>query len=193
MSSESYADAVQAFDWSTVHEALGWEPDEKVSLGTSIVDRHAASERVALICVGLDGTERRLTYRELSQASNRFANLLQRLGVEPGDRVAGLMPRGPEVIIAIIGTLKLGAIYVPIFTGFGPDSIRFRLDHGQAKVLVTHQDVRKQLPSGLSVRIICVSQPGREAAGGIHRLRPELQKQVGRVCRCVPALGTMPR
>ena len=79
---------------------------EKVSLGTSIVDRHAASERVALICVGKDGSERRLTYRELSEASNRFANLLQRLGVEPGDRVAGLMPRGPEVIIAIIGTLE---------------------------------------------------------------------------------------
>ena len=121
MPSENYTDAIQAFDWSAVYEALGWEPDRKVSLGDSIVDRHAATERVALICVGLDGTERRLTYRELSQASNRFANLLQRLGVEPGDRVAGLMPRGPEVIIAIIGALKLGAIYVPIFTGFGPD------------------------------------------------------------------------
>ena len=119
MSSESYADAVQAFDWSTVDEALGWKPGEKVSLGTSIVDRHAGNERVALICVGPDGSERRLTYRELSEASNRFANLLQRLGVEPGDRVAGLMPRGPEVIIAIIGTLNLGAIYVPIFTEIG--------------------------------------------------------------------------
>ena len=89
MSSESYTDAVRAFDWSSVHEALGWESGEKVSLGESIVDRHAASERVALICVGPDGTERRLTYRELSEESNRFANLLRRLGVEPGDRVAG--------------------------------------------------------------------------------------------------------
>lgn len=177
MSSESYTDVVRAFDWSTVHEALGWKPSEKVSLGASIVDRHAASERVALICVGPDGTERRLTYRELSEASNRFANLLRRLGVEPGDRVAGLMPRGPEVIIAIIGTLKLGAIYVPIFTGFGPDSIRFRLDHCQAKVLVTHQDVRKQLPPGLSLRIICVSQPGVKLPAEYIDFGPELQKE----------------
>jgi acetyl-CoA synthetase len=177
MSSESYAAAVQAFDWSTVHEALGWKPGEKVSLGAAIVDRHAASERVALICVGPDGSERRLTYRELSEASNRFAHLLQRLGVEPGDRVAGLMPRGPEVIIAIIGTLKLGAIYVPIFTGFGPDSIRFRLDHGQAKVLVTHQDVRKQLPPGLSLQIICVSQPGVPLPVEYLDLASELQKE----------------
>jgi acetyl-CoA synthetase len=185
MSSESYADAVQAFDWSTVHEALGWMPGEKVSLGAAIVDRHTASERVALICVGPDGSERRLTYRELSEASNRFANLLQRLGVEPGDRVAGLMPRGPEVIIAIIGTLKLGAIYVPIFTGFGPDSIRFRLDHCQAKVLVTHQDIRKQTPAGLSLQIICVSQPGVQLPAEYIDFVPALQKEAAGFS-CIP-------
>src|SRR5437868_14774927 len=102
MSAESYADAVRAFHWSTVHKALGWNPAEKVSLGESIVDRHAGGERIALICVGSDGTEHRVTYRELSEASNRFANLLRRQGVEPGDRVAGLMPRGPEVVIVMI-------------------------------------------------------------------------------------------
>jgi acetyl-CoA synthetase len=186
MPSENYTDAIQAFDWSAVHETLGWEPDGKVSLGDSIVDRHVANEHVALICVGLDGAERRLTYRELSQASNRFANLLQRLGVEPGDRVAGLMPRGPEVIIAIIGTLKLGAIYVPIFTGFGPDSIRFRLDHCRAKVLVTHQDIRKQLPSELSVRIICVSTPGVELPVDYLDFVTELEVQV-------PDFASIPR
>jgi acetyl-CoA synthetase len=156
---EHYSEAVQAFDWLTVQQALGWKPGENVSLGASIVDRHAASERIALICIDRDGGERHLSYRELSEQSNRFANLLRQLGVEAGDRVAGLMPRGAEVIITIIGTLKLGAIYVPIFTGFGPDSIRFRLEHCQAKILVTHHDVRKQLPPGLRVRTICVSQP----------------------------------
>ena len=182
---ESYADAVQAFDWSTVDKALGWEPGKKVSLGNSIVDRHAASERVALVCVASDGTERCLTYRELSEASNRFANLLQQMGVKPGDRVAGLMPRGPEVILAIIGTLKLGAIYVPIFTGFGPDSIRFRLDHCQAKILVTHQGVRKQLPSELGVRIICVSQPGVPLPSDYIDFVTALQEQVPDFA-CVP-------
>lgn len=177
MSAESYAAAVRTFGWSTVHEALGWKPNEKVSLGTSIVDRHAGSERVALICVGLDGDERRMTYRELSEASSRFANLLQGLGVQPGDRVAGLMPRGPEVIIAIIGTLKLGAIYVPIFTGFGPDAIGFRLDHAQAKVLVTHQDVIEKLPAGLNLRIVCVSQPGATLPADYIDFGPELRNQ----------------
>jgi acetyl-CoA synthetase len=182
---ESYAEAVQAFDWSAVYAALGWDPGKKVSLGTSIVDRHAASERAALICIGSDGTECCVSYRELSEASNRFANLLQQLGVKPGDRVAGLMPRGPEVMIAIIGTLKLGAIYVPIFTGFGPDSIRFRLNHCQAKVLVTHQDIRKQLPPELGVRIVCVSQPGVRLPANYVDFITELHKQASDFA-CVP-------
>jgi acetyl-CoA synthetase len=166
MALETYADVARSFDWNTVHDALGWKPGEKVSLGTSIVDRHAESGRVALISVGQDGAARRFTYRDLSEASNRFANLLRRLGVQPGDRVAGLMPRGPEVVIAIIGTLKLGAIYVPVFTGFGPDAIRFRLDHCQAKLLVTDYDVLGQLPVGMTARIVCVAPLGTELPAG---------------------------
>src|SRR3954454_14765961 len=185
MSSESYTDAVRSFHWSTVHKALGWKPGEKVSLGGSIVDRHAGGERIALICVASDGTERRLSYRELSDASNRFANLLRRQGVEPGDRVAGLMPRGAEVIIAIIGTLKLGAIYVPMFTGFGSDSIRFRLGHCQAKVLVTHQDVRNQLPSGINLRIICVSDLGVRLPAEYIEFRSALESETVEFS-CVP-------
>src|SRR6185437_5692912 len=118
--------------------------------GHSIVDRHVSSGRVALIALGKDGRERRYGFAELSQASNRFANLLMRLGVRPGDRVAGLMPRGADVLVAIIGTLKAGAIYVPIFTGFGSDAIRFRLIHCAAKVLVTHHAAIARLPDGLA-------------------------------------------
>lgn len=162
MPPDPYAAAVQSFRWSAVHEALGWKPGEKVSLGHSIVDRHAQSGRVALIAVGRGGRERRFTYQDLSEASNRFANLLTRLGVRAGDRVAGLMPRGVDVLVTIIGTLKVGAIYVPVFTGFGSDAIRFRLDHCAAKVLVTHHAVKGHLPDGITAQVICVA--GEDAA-----------------------------
>ena len=150
----NYTDATRSFDWAHVHEALGWQQREAVSLGTSIVDRHVGSDRTALIVISRDGSEKRLSYRELSESSNRFANVLRRLGVKPGDRVAGLMPRGAEVMIAIIAALKVGAIYVPIFTGFGPDAVRYRLDHCSARILVTHQSVLQQVPSDVSARLI---------------------------------------
>lgn len=157
---EAVANDPGSFDWADVHRALDWAPGEKVSLGWSIIDRHAGSEHTALVAVARDGGERRLSYAELSEASSRFAHALQRAGVGPGDRVAGLLPRGVEVVVAILGALKVGAIYVPVFTGFGPDSIAFRLDHSESKVLVTHQEMLKQLPDRVDAKVICVSMAG---------------------------------
>lgn len=174
---ETYREAVAKFDWVKVRDALGWKEGEKVSLGTSIVDRHVDSGRVALIAVDLAGNERRLTYRDLSEASNRFANLLRRLGVAPGDRVAGLMPRGPDVLIAIIGALKVGAVYVPVFTGFGPDAVKFRLDHCGASVLVTHASVSRQVPPDTTAKILCVMQPGQAVPDSWLDLARELPKE----------------
>jgi len=178
MPPDAYADAMQSFRWSAVHEALGWAPDEKVSLGHSIVDRHAQSGRVALIAVGRDGHEQRYTYRELAEASNRFANLLTRLGVKAGDRVAGLMPRGVDVLVTIIGTLKVGAIYVPVFTGFGSDAIRFRLDHCAVKILVTHHAVTGHLPDGITAQVICVAGKGTTLASGWIDFHRALQAEL---------------
>ncbi|MGB3446326.1 MAG: AMP-binding protein, partial [Xanthobacteraceae bacterium] len=166
---ERYADAVQSFDWAQVHEALGWGRDNEVSLGLSIVDRHVANPRTALIVVGRDGREHRFSYRDLSEASNRFANALRRRGIGPGDRVAGLMPRGVEVVIAIIATLKLGAIYVPVFTGFGPDAVGYRLEHCGAQVLVTHQDVLGQVPPGTAATLVVVGRSDAKLPEGAIR------------------------
>lgn len=177
MSAESYQDAVANFDWSKVRAALGWSDSEPVSLGHSIVDRHIDSQRVALIALDAAGNESHLSYRELSEASNRFANLLQTLGVAPGDRVAGLMPRGPDVVVAILGTLKAGAIYVPVFTGFAAEAVKFRLDHCGAKVLVTHAAVAAQVPVDVAAVVLCAGQPDRALRSDWIELSLELAKQ----------------
>ncbi len=163
---KTYKEAVADFDWRGVRDVLGWGASDCVSLGDSIVDRHADSHRTALIWVGSDGQESRLSYRDLSEASNRFAAAMRRMGVKPGDRVAGLMPRVPETLPVIIGALKAGAIYVPMFTGFGPDAIRFRLAHSKASVVVTHHLVRDQLPSEIGAAILCVNTGASKRVAG---------------------------
>lgn len=168
MASEHYLETVRSFDWRRARRALGWSDEAAVSLGNAIVDRHAASGRVALISVAADGVETRMTFGELASASNRFANLLTRLGIGPGDRVAGLMPRGPEVFIAMLGTLKTGAVYVPIFTGFGPDAIAYRLEQSEARLLVTDLDYHDRVPQGSPVRCLVVAPPGGEPAGTLN-------------------------
>ena len=146
MPKPSYADAVRSFDWGAVDRDLGWHDQEPIDLGRTIVDRHADGARVALYWVGKHGSKVVVTYQDLSLLSNRIGNLLRALGVRDGDRIAGVLPRVPETIAVMIGVWKAGAVYVPIFTGFGPDAVGFRLHNCGAKVICTHHDYRDRVP-----------------------------------------------
>ncbi len=169
MTRPPYEEVARSFRWKSVIAELGWSERASVNLGHTIVDRPAegaGGARTALIWTGSSGEERRVTYGELSEASARFANVLSRLGIRKGDRVATLMPRLPEAIAAILGILKAGAVFVPIFGGFGPDSIRFRLQHSGAKLLCTHSGLRPQVPDAAVERIVCVSDAAGPARAG---------------------------
>jgi acetyl-CoA synthetase len=144
MSSPAYHDACRSFRWDETLRALGWTPTGSVNLGRTIVDRHGSS-RPALRWFGKAGQQRTTTFDELSRLSNRFANWLRAHGVGKGDRVAGYLPRIPETVVVMLGTWKAGALYVPIFTGFGPDAVEFRLRHSGARVLCTHWEYRPRV------------------------------------------------
>jgi acetyl-CoA synthetase len=137
----SYAEARASFSWERAREALDGLPDSAgLNIAHEAVDRHAAgsrAQRVALRCLGKDGSIRDLTYAELGAQSSRFANVLRSLGVGRGDRVFVLTGRVPELYVAALGTLKNRSVFCPLFSAFGPEPIRARLALGQARVLVT--------------------------------------------------------
>ncbi len=84
--------------------------------------------------------------------------MLKAQGVGAGDRVAGLMPRTPELLVTILATWRLGAVYQPLFTAFGPKAIEHRLEQSHARVIVTDSHNRAKLdevqacPSIITVR-----------------------------------------
>lgn len=158
MAKPSYADAMRSFDWSAVLRDLSWHDGEPINLGHTIVDRHADSERVALHWVGKDGSSATVSYRELRALSNKIANLLRARGVRKGDRVAGVLPRVPQTIAVMIGAWKAGAVYVPMFTGFGPDAIAFRLRNCGAKVVFTHSHYRSRVPDTEQVAVVTIAR-----------------------------------
>ncbi|HEU5303928.1 MAG TPA: acetate--CoA ligase [Gemmatimonadales bacterium] len=113
-----------------------------INIAHEAVDRHACSPlagRTAFRFVRRDGGIVEITYTGLRQVSNRFANVLQRLGVDRGDRVYTLAGRVPELFYVALGTLKHQSIFCPLFSAFGPEPIKARLAIGQAKVLVTSE------------------------------------------------------
>ena len=117
-----------------------WFVGGRVNLTFNCVDRHAQgerAERVAIISEREDGGETTYTYAELKREVDAIAAGLRELGVQKGDPVAVFMPMVAEAVIAAYAIAKLGAIYMPIFSGFAPAAVAARLQDANAKVIVT--------------------------------------------------------
>ncbi len=117
-----------------------WFVDGRTNLALNCLDRHAAGPRqdaIAISWEGEDGARRRWSYRDLATETNRLAGVLRELGVGKGDAVGVFMPMLPETAAALLAIAKIGAIFVPLFSGFGADAIETRLRDADAKVLVT--------------------------------------------------------
>lgn len=129
----------RVYDDSRGPEWTTWFPGATVSIARNCVHRWAerAPERIAAIGLGEDGTRSAYTFAELSDQVTRLAEGLVRLGVQPGDRVAVYMPMCPEVAVASHACAHVGAVQVPIFSGFAAPAVRQRLQDSEAKVVVT--------------------------------------------------------
>ncbi|PSQ02902.1 acetyl-CoA synthetase [Halobacteriales archaeon QS_5_70_17] len=133
-------DAVR--DASDGPQFTDWYVGGELNIAHNVVDRHAArdSERrnkVATIWEGEDGEVREVTYHELRCQSNKVANALEERGVGTGDTVGLYMPMVPEVASILYGCFKVGAVAVPIFSGFGVDATATRIADSECSVLFT--------------------------------------------------------
>ena len=118
---------------------FSWDVPEFFNIGSAVSDDWAAREpdRICLEHFNPEGEPDRLTYAELASRSNAFARGLRSLGIEPGDRVALMLPQGFETVIAHVAIYKLGAIAVPLALLFGVEAVEHRLSASGARVLVT--------------------------------------------------------
>lgn len=135
-----YNEARTSFTWDDARHALSGLPGGGVNIAYEAVDRHATGElagRDALRFVRADGGIRSLSYAALADETDRFASLLRTLGVRRGERVFSLLGRSPALYTAVLGTLKHGAVFCPLFSAFGPEPVRQRLRLGAGSVLVT--------------------------------------------------------
>ncbi len=127
-------------DWAMARRQLEGLPGGGLNIAHEAVDRHARGAQGAKIALrwrAASSGGRDISYAELAQLSSRFANLLRGLGVAKGDVVFVLCGRIPELYAAVLGTLKLGAIASPLFSAFGPEPLKTRINLGRGKVLVT--------------------------------------------------------
>ena len=167
-------------EWAT------WFVGGRLNLAWNCVHRWAHGERAdqaAAVWQSEDGQRRSLSYRELSDEVTRLAEALARLGVEPGDRVAIFLPMSPEVAIASHACAHLGAIQMPVFSGFAAPAIAQRLQHSEAKVVVTADgSLRRgrEVPMKALVDEALEESPSVEHVVVWRRLGGEVPMQSGR-------------
>lgn len=153
-----YVEAYRNFTWERARSELSYLPNGALNIGYEAVDRHViggSGDKLALRCLGKDGAVQDFSYEELYRATNRFAHLLRRFGVQRGDAVFTLLGRQPALYVAALGTLKAGCVFSPLFSAFGPEPVQARMARGHGRVLVTTEalyrkkvaPIRDQLPA----------------------------------------------
>lgn len=138
----SYKEIKEGFSWEDVLKFYDWNPLERFNMAHESCDRWAKSNpnKVAIYWEDEFGKKETWTFLQLKEKSNQMANLLQSYGVKRGDRVAGLLGKDLELLLTVLATWKIGAIYVPLFTAFGPEALEHRLADCDCKVLVTNKE-----------------------------------------------------
>jgi acetyl-CoA synthetase len=139
-----------------------WEVPARYNIASDVCDKHPR-ERPAMLWEDWRGVERRVTFGELQDLSNRFANVLEAHGIERGDRVATLAPSLPETAAAFLGTYKAGAILLSMSVLYGDEGIEHRLRDSGAKAIVTDAANRHRVPEDL-VEVVFVLDSGDGAS-----------------------------
>lgn len=129
----------QILDWSQAPFAR-WFHDGELNISYNCLDRHVEAgngDRIALHFEGEPGDTRTITYAKLTDEVKRAANVLTKLGIKAGDRVAIYMPMIPEAIVAMLAVVRIGAVHSVVFGGFSSESLSTRIEDAQAKLVIT--------------------------------------------------------
>ena len=162
----SYADAQKEFSRERLWDLFDGEANN-FNIAHECIDRHAAALNDALIVVHADGHNETIRYGELATESASFAHYLSANGVAMGDRVAIMLDPGRAFYVAMFGALKLGAIAVPLFTLFGPDGVRLRIQDCSPAILVTNRDTASSIGAIPELKVVIFDDA---LFGALHKL-----------------------
>jgi acetyl-CoA synthetase len=165
--------------WERVVAGLDQDPAEGLNTARECCERHAGDRgRLALIARDGDGRSERWTYFDLARAAARAARMFADAGLRPGDRVAAVLSRQIEAWIAALGAWRSGLVYVPLFSGFGPEALAQRLGPAEPSAVVVDRRWRDTLERARGdVQLFTVAGPkGRGLVRGDRSFWAELDR-----------------
>ena len=149
---KTYYDAVEYFEWKMLSDLFDGNQDS-LNIAHECIDRHV-KKGVAIRIKFSDGHTESYSFKDISIWSSRFAHFIECLGVKKGDRVALMLEPSFEFYITLFGTIKRGAIAVPLFTLFGSEAIEKRIQDARPKLFVTTKEICNRVPKGIVPEIL---------------------------------------
>jgi acetyl-CoA synthetase len=137
---KNYAEMYKNFNWEDVSKEFSWHETGKLNIAYEAIDRHAENPaRAGLHCLIYfqDNRKEKITYKQMRELSNKFANVLRGLGVKKGDRIFLLLPRIPELYTAMVGCAKIGAIIANLYSDYREGAVKERMLDGEGTIIVT--------------------------------------------------------
>ena len=146
-----------------------WFTGGTLNLAHNCVDKWAASEpeRTAIVWEGEDGAERTWSFAELRAEADGLAALLERRGIGPGDAVGIFLPMLPETVATLLAVAKLGAVFLPLFSGYGSAAVATRLEDAGAKAVVTADGTYRR---GAVVPMVHVARQAVSRVSSVHTM-----------------------
>lgn len=182
---KSYEEEYKNFSWEISTRELGYNDGDVINIGEYCSDRicrMGKANKLALIWEGYDGEEKKYTFDDMRMLTNTIAVFLQKLGIQPGERVCLFMDKVPELYFGFLGILKMGAIAQPLFSAFGSESLLTRLEDAQTSAIFTQKkhlakvrNIVEQLPSLKHIIVVDDdgSKPLREKEIAFHMDKTE--------------------
>lgn len=164
----SFADAQAHFSPAALWDLVDGDR-EQLNIAHECIDRHAARDAaaVAVHLAFADGSSQAITFRQIAEASAQFAHYLVAKGIKPGDRVAIMLDPSFAFYVGLFGAMKMGAVAVPLFTLFGADGLRLRVDDCTPRLLLTNAE-KAPICQGLNGVEVVVDGPEFMAALGAY-------------------------
>ena len=147
-----YGRAKREFSWPDARRTLVGDVESPLNMAREAIDRpveRGRGDQIAARFIDRDWSRTDVTYTELQRRIGGFANLLGTLGIERGAVVATLLGRVPELFTVGLGTLKGGNVFSSLFSAFGPEPLKTRLQLGHVRVLVTTESLYRRKVAGI--------------------------------------------
>ncbi|MEB3287536.1 MAG: acetate--CoA ligase [Vampirovibrionales bacterium] len=182
-----YEQMRQSYSWDQAAKELKLPRSNGVNQASICIDGHpeAVMQKNALIWIGSKGNQETYTFNDLRHETNKFANVLTGLGIQKGDRVFVYLERVPEIYITLFGGLKTGAVVGPLFSAFGPEAIRDRLEDSNAKIVITSpalkprlDEIRQHLPGLQHVIVLDRENTGFKSGPNESKIHESLYSEL---------------